>query len=537
MKKKGKRRLIIIAGAVVIVLVVIGYFAFFNNNKEQYRTEAVSYGEVLKEVSETGAVKVSDRVDLSFEYGGKIDQIYVKVGDRVFQGDKLAEVDTDQLYIQLADANAALAVAQANYDNLLAGSSAEEIQVAKTDVDNAQVTLDTKKQSLIDVQADASEDLEQAYEDAMDYLDSSYLTLYNASKDIDNIQVTYFGGSDQPSLNVKESRDILRNGVADAKTYIAQAKVNNEKDKIDAALSKMKEILSKAKDALAVVRNMAEEPDYKNVVSSANKTIIDNDKSYINTAYTNIVSASQAIATTRIANETNINTAEAAVSSAEVALQKSKDQLALKEAGPTQENIDLYSARVKQAEAQVLLLNNKIQKSALKSPGSGQIVDIGKRVGEVVQATSPVMQFMPQGNFQITVDIYEEDIVYVKPGDSVRVSIPAFPNDELIGRVVSINPAEKIVSEVVYYEVTIDLLDQKEGMKPGMTADVVIEAAKKENVLRVPRGAVKNNNGNKVVKILKGNNVEERQVEVGLEGSDYVEIISGVSEGEEIIIG
>jgi HlyD family secretion protein len=537
MKKKSKKRLLIIVGFVALVLIVAGYFLLFGNKKQQYKTEEVSVGEVTKEVSETGTVNLSDRTDLSFEYAGKIDKIYVKIGDKVSQNDKLAKVDTDQLYIQLADANAALAVAQANYDNLLAGSSVEEIQIAKTDVDNAQVSLDTKNQSLIDVQTNAAEDLQQAYEDAVDYLDSAYLKLYNASKDMDNIQSTYFGGTDQPSLNVKESRDILRDGVADTQIYIVQAKENYDKDKIDAALLKMKEMLSKAKDALAVARNMAEEPDYKNVVSSANKTIIDNDKSYINTVYTNIVSASQTIATTKITNETNTNTAQAAVLAAQVALQRAKDQLALEQAGPTQENIDLYSARVKQAEAQVLLLNNKIQKSVLKSPGSGQIVNIEKRVGEVVQPTEPVMQFLPEGNFEVKVDIYEEDIVYVKVGDAVRISIPAFPNDTLKGRVFSIDPAEKIISGVVYYEVTINLLDQREGIKTGMTADIVIEAEKKENALRVPRGAVKKNNNNKVVKVLKGNNVEERQIEVGLEGDDYVEVISGVSEGEQVIIG
>ena len=537
MTKKNKRKIIIIAGVVVIALFLVSYFIFFSNNKQQYRTEKVSFGEVVKEVSETGTIKISDKTDLSFEYSGKIDEIYVKVGDKVSQGDRLAGLDTEQLYIQLAEAGAALAVAEADYNKLLAGSSLEEIQVAKTDVDNAQVTLDNAKQNLIDVQADAAEDLEQAYEDAIDDLDDAYLKIYNASKDIETIQISYFGGSDQPSLNFKESRDILKNGEAEAKTYIAQAKVDYEENKIDTALLKLKEILSKAKDALAVARNMTDEPDYKNEVSSASKTLIDNHRSYINTAYTNIVSSAQAIASVKITNESNINTAKATVSSGQVSLQKAKDQLALKQAGPTQENIDLYSAKIKQAQSEVLLLNNKIKKSVLKSPSSGQIIDIDKRIGEVIQATEPVLEFLPQGNFQVKVDIYEEDIVDVKAGNSVGISIPAFPNDVLMGQVVSINPAEKIISDVVYYEVTIELLDEKEGIKPGMTADIVIEAGKKQDVLRIPRGAVKKNNGNKIVKVLKGNNVEERQVEVGLEGSDYIEIISGLSEGEEVITG
>ena len=536
MIKKNKRRIIIIAGVVIIVLVVVGYFIFFRNNEEQYRTEKVSYGDVVKEVSETGAIKISERINLSFKYSGRIDEIYVKVGDEVSQGDNLAKLDTEQVYIELAEAQATLAVAQADYDKLLAGSSSEEIQIVKTDVANAQVTLDNAKQNLIDVQTDADEDLNQAYEDAIDDLDTAYLKIYNVAKDIEEIQIDYFGNTDQPSLNFKQSKDTLRDGETEAKTYVAQAKANNEQAKIDTALSKLKEILSEAKNALAVARNMSDKPEYENTVPSATKTIIDNHRSYINTAYSDIVSSSQTIATTKITNESNINTAKATVSSAEVGLQKTKDQLALKKAGPTQENIALYSAKVRQAQTKVSLLNNRIQESVLKSPGSGQITDINKRAGEVVQASESVLGFLAQGNFQVEVDIYEEDIVDVKVGNHVRISVPAFEDDVLMGRVVSIDPAEKMISGVVYYEVTVELIDEKEGIKPGMTADIVIESEKKENVLTIPRRAVKRKNGDKVVSVLKGKDIEERQVEIGLEGDEYTEIISGLSEGEEVII-
>lgn len=536
MKNIMKKKIIIIIVVVAVISVIVCYFVISKNNKEEYRTAVASMAEVIKEVSETGAVKISERINLSFKYSGRIEEIYVKVGDEVFQGDRLAKLDTDQLYIELAEAQAALAVTQADYNKLLAGSSAEEIQIAKTDVATAQVTLDNAKQNLADVQADAEEDLSQAYEDAVDDLDNAYLKIYNASKDIEKIQIDYFNSSDQPSLNFKQSKNTLKDGESESKTYITAAKANYDKNKIDTALSELKQILSEAKDALAVARNMADEPEYKNTVPSATKTTIDNHKSYINTVYSEIVSASQTIASTKITNESNVNTAKATLASAEVGLQKAKDQLALKQAGPTQENIALYSAKISQAQAKVSLLNNKIQESVLRSPGAGHITDINKRAGEVVQATESTIGFLAQGKFQVEVDIYEEDIVDVKIGNLVKISIPAFEDDILAGQVVSIDPAEKVISDVVYYEVTIELSDERQGIKPGMTADIVIEAEKKENVLAIPRGAVSKKNGNKIVKVLKGKNIEEKQVEVGLEGDEYVEITSGLSEGEEVII-
>jgi len=531
-----KKKIIIAAVILVVVLVVVFWFIFSKNSKEEYKTAQVVLGEIVKEVSETGAIKVSERLDLSFKYSGRIENIYAEKGNEISLGQNLAKMETDQFYIELAEAEAALEVAQADYNKLLAGSSPEEIQVAKTEVDNAQVALENAEQNLKDIEADAAEDIYQAYEDAVDDLDDAYLKLYNAYNDILDIQRDYFTSTDQESLNFKESKNTLKSGIDDSKTYIDEARADYEKSKIDTALTKVKEILVKARDALIVARNMTEATEYRDDVPAASKTTIDNHKSYINTAYSNIVSASQTISSTEITNETNINTAQAVVSSAEVALQKAKDQLTLKQAGPTAEDIALYSAKIKQAQARASILNNKIQESVLKSPGSGQIIEIYKREGEIVQPAEPIMSFLAKGPFQVEADIYEEDIVEVRVGNTVKITIPAFEEDVLSGQVVSIDPAEKMINGVVYYEVTIDLIDSKQGIKPGMTADIVIETERKGNILIVPKNAVERENGTKIVKVLENGKIESKQVQTGIEGEGLVEIVFGLSEGDTVII-
>lgn len=531
-----KKKIIIIAILIVLVLAVGSCFFIFKNGGSGYLTEQVSRRTVIKEVSETGAVKVSEKVNLGFKYSGRIDEIYVKTGDEVSVDQNLAKLDTSQAYIELSEANAALSVAQADYNRLLAGSSEEEIKVAETEVNNAQVVLDNAKQNLEDVKADAEEDLNQAYEDAVDDLDDAYLKIYNAYNDVSDLQTDYFTSSDQESLNVKTSKSTLSNGVDDSKDYIDEAKVDYDPTKIETALSGVKEILSKARNALEVARNMTETTKYKDTVSSADKTGLDNHKSYINTAYTNITSARQTISTTKITNQTNINTAEATVASAEVSLQKYKDQLELKKAGPTQETINLYLAKIEQAQASVSFLNNKIQESTLVSPLEGQITDINKRKGETIQPTDHVVSLLPLGQLQVEVDIYEEDIVEVKEGNKVNIVLPAFPDETLRGKVVSIDPAEKLIGGVVYYEVNIIFEEELEGIKPGMTADIAIQVEEKENVIAVPKEALKRRDGNRIVRVLMGNKIEEIKVEIGIEGDDYVEIASGLEGGEEIII-
>jgi HlyD family secretion protein len=532
-KLKSKAVIITI---IVIVLVFTAYKIFIGGNGVEYVLEEVKTGNVVKEVSETGMVKISEQVDLSFKYSGRIDEISVRVGNYVEANQSLAKLDMNQSYIELSEAQATLNVAKADYDKLLAGSSFEEIKIAETDVLNAQTSLNNAKQSLENIKIDAKEDLLQAYENAIDYLDSAYLNLYNSFNVVSNIQRTYYTGSDQESIIVKNNRSLIETNLGKAENYLYQAKVGTDSS-VDYGLSEFKIILSNTRDSLMLIRNMTETSIYRDVVSSTDKTSLDTQKTNINTSYTNIITAQQGISSTKITNETNINTAEASIATAEVNLQKAQDQLEFKKAGPTQENVDLYKARIQQAEAQVSLSQNRINESSLRSPVNGQIISVNKIKGETVQVNDVVFSILPSGPFQVEVDIYEEDIVDVKVDNYVEISIPAFPNDIFMGKVISVNPAEKIVDGVVYYEVNISFDAGDKGVKPGMTADVVIEVNKKENVLIIPRQALKKVNGDKVVEVFENNEVKEKKIEIGLEGEDNIEIISGLVEGEKVVLG
>ena len=535
LKKLSKRKKLLIIIAVIIVLAFISYLVFVRNGAPEYLIEAVAKGAVIKEVSETGAVKISEQINLSFKYAGRIDEVYVKTGDNVEAGQSLAKTDTDQLYIELAGNQAALEVTQADYDKLLAGSSVEEIKVAEADVLNTQITLDNKKQVLEDVKAEAEENLNQDYEGALDDLDGAYLKIYNAFNIVSDVQRKYFTGSDQEGINVRNNKDITENALNEADYYIDQARLGSQGE-INTALSEVKTLLLEVRDSLEIIRNMTEASTYRDTVTSTDKTSLDTQKTNINTGYTNLITAQQDIATTKITNQTNINSAQADVATAEANLQKKQDELALKKAGPTQENINLYSAKIKQAQANISLSQNKISEAILRSPAKGKIAGINKRAGETVQPTDSIISFLAEGPFQIEVDIYEEDIIDVKIDNFVRINLPAFPNQTFSGRVISIDPAEKLIDGVVYYEVNIIFETFSENIKPGMTADIVIETAKKENVLVIPKASLKKINGDKIVRVLEKNQVQEKKITIGLEGEEYIEVISGLTEGEQVII-
>jgi len=490
---------------IIIVAVVLGvgvYYLFIKNEEPTFVLEKVSKGTVVKEVLETGIVKVSEERNLSFKDTGRIEKIYVEVGDIIKIGQKLAQLDNSQLYIQLEEAQAALEVAQAK----------------KID---AQVSLKNAQQDLKDIEADAKEDLKNAYQDALSVLDDCYLKIYDAFNVAKLIQRTYFTSSDQEGINVRDNRDRIERALNQAESYIEEAKNDSQNEKIDTALSEVEDALEDTTNALEAIRDTTETTVYRNDVSSADKTSLDNQKSYIITAHTNIVNAQQTISTTKITNTTNINTAQATISTLETKLQED----------------GLYQAQINQAQAKILLLQDQIQESILRTPNKGQIIKVNKKEGEIVKVTESVISFLPAHPFQIEVDIYEEDIVNVKIANPVDITLVAFPDQVFKGRVVSIDPAEELIEGVVYYGIAIDFEETKEGIKPGMTADIVIETDKKENVLVIPENALEKINGKKIVKVFKDGEIEEREIEIGLEGdNDLIEVVSGLEEGEEIAI-
>jgi HlyD family secretion protein len=281
------------------------------------------------------------------------------------------------------------------------------------------------------------------------------------------------------------------------KAVIDVTKSTAENEKSDLALSETEKNLNVIFDDLREIREVCESENYKNIVSATAKSSLDTQRTYINTALSNIITSKQTISSVKLNNKYNIDVAQAAVSDAEAALKTAQDKLAVTLVKPRQNDIELYEAQISQAQAQVKLIENQIQDSILRSPIDGKIIEIKKKVGEIVQ---PLLQdvvfvLLPDNPFEIKVDIYEEDIVKVKIGNPVDISLVAFPDKIFKGRVIEINPAEKLIEGIVYYETTINFDEIPEGIKPGMTADLIIKTDSKENVLTIPKDAIQKKNG------------------------------------------
>lgn len=509
----------IILVIIIIFLLSLGiYLGFLKKEKPELSLTQVSRGTVTQEVSETGQVKVGEEINLSFKNAGRIEKISVRVGELIKESQVLAGLDTQELKIQLEEAQANLSISQAKLDKLLAGASPEEIQIAKTKVSNAQISLDGAKKDLTD-----------SYEDALLTLDDTYLKIDNALEIVKTIQRTYFTSYDQESIRVIESRDKIENNLSKVKVYLDLAKSNSQPESVETALAETKKSLEATFSGLTIVRQICEEPSYRDRVSSTNKTSLDNQRTNINTALTNITNSQQTISTNKLSLELSRGK-----------LQLSQDELNLLIAKPRQEDIDLYQAQVNQAQTKIQLLENQLEDAVLKSPVSGQVKKISKKEGETVQPMrqDAVISLLPSLPFEIEADIYEEDVVKMDINNLVDISLVAFPGQVFQGKVISIEPAEKVIEGVVYYQVTIVFeKEPPQGLKPGMTADLIIKTVSKENVLIIPESSIQKKEGKSIIQVFKNGLISEREIEIGLRGSnELVEVISGLKEGEEVIL-
>lgn len=200
-------------------------------------------------------------------------------------------------------------------------------------------------------------------------------------------------------------------------------------------------------------------------------------------------------------------------------------------------DIKAQKALVEQAQADIELQRAKISETVLVSPMDGVIVTANSEVGEIAKPETLIVSIISDESLQINVDVAETAIANVKVGQTVRITLDAFDNAiEWAGTVTEIDSTETIRGGAVYYKTIVSFDKKDPSIKSGMTANIWIKTAISENTLLIPVSALQNNNS--IVRVLQGKQVVEKEVTTGLKNdAGMVEIVSGLSQGEQLIIG
>lgn len=501
----------IIISVIIIGLISFALYRLLKKEETPFTLFEVVRGDIVQELWETGRVQKGERINLGFKNAGKIEEIYVRTNQEVEKGQILAKLEATDLNIQLQTAQNSLELAKLNLQKLLAGARPEEIKIAETQVENAKIGVEEAQKNLVDKLRDAYTKSDDA---VRNYIDNLFLYPQTASL---WLKIPVKDGSLR--IKIEQSRYQIENSLNKWQISInALTPSNLLEPHVTEAKSNLNQIFDLLNN-LALAVNTAS----ANGISQAT---LDTYKTYVSTARTNLNTAIAALT----AAEEKMKTSEAVKILAE-------NELALKKAGARQIDIDLYEAQIEQARNQVRIYENQIENSILRSPVKGLVASVNKRKGETAMIQDTVISLLPAGPFEIVADIYEERIVKLTVGDPVKITLPAFPDKSFTGKIISIDETEKIINGVIYYEIKIAFNENPpEGIKPTMTVDIVIQTDKKENVLVIPKEAVRKTAGKTMVEVLVNGLIQKKQVETGLTGDSLIEIISGLNEGDKIVI-
>jgi len=180
-----------------------------------------------------------------------------------------------------------------------------------------------------------------------------------------------------------------------------------------------------------------------------------------------------------------------------------------------------------------------LEKAVIVAPFDGVVTDIGITEGkEISTATlaTPAISLVDTSEVEMRGFIDEIDIAMVKVGQAANIILDALPDEEVNGEVAFISLVGTTLAGVVSYDTTITLENPLGGLKDGMsaTAEVIIE--RRDDVLLIPNRAIGGTLANPKAVVLVDGQQEEREITLGLTDGINTEVLSGLEEGEKVII-
>lgn len=212
--------------------------------------------------------------------------------------------------------------------------------------------------------------------------------------------------------------------------------------------------------------------------------------------------------------------------------------------------VDEVKSQIQTAQISVNDAKTNLNYTQIISPMDGIIVSVPVSVGQTVNSnqTSPtIVQVADLSKMLIKLEISEGDIAQVQEGQEIRFTTLAEPNRTYQSKIDTVDPAlttltdnnyteESGNTEAIYYYANALVDNADNRLRIGMTVQGQVNIAKRENVLVVPTSTLKKKGDKTTIQVLNNNQVEEKDIQTGLSDSQYTEVISGINEGEQVVV-
>ncbi len=487
------------------------FFKYFHDKRPSILSFPVERGNITETVKVRGEAVSQKEFVLSFASGGTVASILVREGETIREGESIIRLDTSGYELDLRKLSTILTQRQLNLEKLLAGYTVEDVAITETKLANAQKSLSEKKRIL-------SEYLNDSYTKSVNsigvYVDQFYNNPRSPNATI-NITVSDF----QLKTNLENDRINVEKDLNSWQTILNNLTEENMISDAETAGAYLEKIRTYLEQLALAVNALTPTNNLSSSAISLYRADVSNARSAIGSAITNLSSALES------------------VRNAESAYVLTKSELRLKTSDPRSEDVATAKAQIAEIESDMASIRDKMRKAVLVAPIEARVMKIFVERGETLMSGQTAVILATSQN-KIQADISELDIVKIpeESGTNARIRFDAFPDLEFTGKVVSIEPREIVKDGDKYYRVNLYFDAGGTLIRSGMSADLDIFVAEKENILIIPDFAVYQKDRQNFVKIMDGSQEKEIRVITGLSDGANIEIISGLDENQTVIV-
>ena len=202
---------------------------------------------------------------------------------------------------------------------------------------------------------------------------------------------------------------------------------------------------------------------------------------------------------------------------------------------PTENEIVAADSELALAQAKYDAAKAVKESLEIKAPINGVVFEVSAETGQTYQAGTVLITVGDPKALEVVANVTEEDYPLISVGQSAEIYFDARPEVTVQGKIERIIPM-RIEGDHPLYDIYVSLDEVPDGLADGMTSDTAITIAKSEGVLCLPRALVRASSGDTTtVKVWDGVQEIAKEINIGLRGDTYVEIVSGLSEGDQVV--
>ena len=226
----------------------------------------------------------------------------------------------------------------------------------------------------------------------------------------------------------------------------------------------------------------------------------------------------------------------ASLTTAKDNLKSLESKLSWYTSNPTESDIVAADSELALAQAKYDAAKAVLESLEIKSPISGIVFEVSAEAGQTYESEMVLFTVGNPKALEVIANVTEEDYPLISVGQAAEIYFDARPDVTIQGKVDRIIPI-RIEGDRPRYNIYITLNEVPDGLADGMTSDAAITIKNRTGVLCLPRSVVRASGVDEVtLKVWANQTIGTRTVTIGLRGDSDVEIISGLSEGEEVVI-